>query len=143
MRRLLGVVEAGEGDAARWLARFNEAYALKVGMSVYPGSLNLRLPQGFDWSAPEVADGLIHFGRAEYGGERDILLLPCVLTTLDECPGFLWTTTRALDDAEPSRVIEVLASVRLRDAFGLSDGDLVRLELPGVEPPGDAPAEPR
>ena len=37
----VGKVQAGFGDAARWLKLFNAAYSQKLGMSVIPGSLNI------------------------------------------------------------------------------------------------------
>lgn len=49
---LRGRVESGKGDAGRWLAKFNAVYARKMGLPVFPGSLNLALDIPFDWSAP-------------------------------------------------------------------------------------------
>ena len=45
----VGKVQAGLGDAARWLELFNAAYSEKLGMSVFPGSLNIALDHVFDW----------------------------------------------------------------------------------------------
>lgn len=135
--RLVGRVQAGQGDASRWLARFNAAYARKVGMPVFPGSLNLALPEVFDWSAPAVRRGTVWFGREEYGGERDILLVPCRLVNLpapdggpptDE-PAWLWSTTTAAAGRSDPWVVEVIASVALRATYGLADGALVEVEL--------------
>src|SRR3954468_6660221 len=47
-----------------------------------PDSLNVALGAPFDWFAPPIEERIVWFGREEYGGERDILLLPCVLTNL-------------------------------------------------------------
>lgn len=127
---LTGTVESGVGDAARWLAMFNAAYAKKVGWPVFPGSLNLRLPAPLDWGAPEVRERIVEFPRQEYGGERDILLLPCVLRSCGDQPGCLWRTTRTDPDPESRRVIEIIAPVGLREAFGLTDGDFVEIEIP-------------
>jgi CTP-dependent riboflavin kinase len=46
---LAGKVQAGFGDAARWLNLFNAAYSEKLGMSVFPGSLNIALDHVFNW----------------------------------------------------------------------------------------------
>ena len=81
--RLSGRVQSGKGDAARWLAIFNAAYSRKTAMPVFPDSLNVTLDAPFDWFAPTIQKRTIWFGREEYGGERDILLLPCVLTNLN------------------------------------------------------------
>lgn len=126
---LVGRVQSGEGDASRWLERFNAAYSRKLGMPVFPGSLNLALPQPFDWHASELEPHLIRFGREEYGGERDLLLLPCRLVNLGGQRAFLWTTTTAARDRSDPWVIEILAPIGLRAAFGLRDGDEVSVEL--------------
>ena len=99
-------------------------------MPVFPGSLNVALPHVFDWHASEWRPHVIWFGREEYGGERDILLLPCRLRSLEGQRGFLWTPTTAARDRPDPWVVEVVAPVGLRAAFGLVDGDSVTLEVP-------------
>lgn len=128
-RSLRGHVQSGKGDASRWLKLFNQAYSQKIGMPIFPGSLNLALEQPFDWSQPDLQPQLIWFGKEEYGGERDILLLPCVLQNLQGQPAYLWSTTTAASSREDAHVVEVIASVGLRASFGLADGDLVELLL--------------
>ena len=58
-------------------------------MPIFPGSLNLALDQAFDWFAPRYQPHIVWFGRDEYGGERDVLLLPCVLASLGRRRAFL------------------------------------------------------
>ena len=141
---LEGRVQPGKGDASRWLSRFNAAYSRKLGMPVFPGSLNVALPHAFDWHAPQLQADTVWFGREEYAGERDILLLPCRLRNLGDLPAFLWTPTTAARDRPDPWVIEIVAPVGLRTTFGLRDGDAVVVELlagaPGPAPPGSAPA---
>lgn len=126
---LRGRVQSGQGDAARWLSKFNEAYARKTGMAVYPGSLNVALDRPFDWDASGLQPLIVPFARAEYGGERDILLVPCTLRNLRAQPAFLWTTTTAAKGREDPWVVEIIAAVGLRATFGLRDGDEVVIEL--------------
>ena len=130
--RLTGRVESGQGNAAHWLRLFNAPYSRKVGWTVLPGSLNLRLRDPFDWNAPEIREHVVQFRREEYVGERDILLLPCVLTTCSRQPGYLWTTTTVDPDPDARRVVEVIAPVRLREAYSLVDGDVVEFEVPPI-----------
>ncbi len=129
--RLQGQVQSGVGNASHWLALLNDAYCRKLGMPIYPGSLNLRLSHEFDWADSRYQKMLIWFPRAENGGERDILLLPCVLENLADEAAFLWTTTTAVAPEERS-IIEILASVNLRQRFRLKDRDtvIIRLESP-------------
>ncbi|HET9707341.1 MAG TPA: DUF120 domain-containing protein [Gemmatimonadales bacterium] len=126
--RLMGRVEAGTQNANIWLSRFNAAYARKLGMPVLPGSLNLRLPQVFDWMNPRYEPALIRFDCAEYGGERDILFLPCRLETSDRRPAFLWTTTTPREGAART-LVEIVADISLRETYGLKDGDVLAVEL--------------
>jgi CTP-dependent riboflavin kinase len=129
MKEILhGRVSSGQTDASRWLDLYNAAYSRKTGMNIFAGSLNLLLEHEFDWRAAKYKPFIIFFGREEMGGERDILLLPCVLTNLENRKAFLWTTTNLRrEDAE---IIEIITDVKLRDRYALADGDLVEVEIP-------------
>ena len=70
------------------------------------------------------------FDREEYGGERDILVLPCKLMSLDHRRAFLWTPTTAARDRADPWVIELVSDVNLRNQFGLRDGDVVEIAVP-------------
>ena len=98
-------------------------------MPVFPGSLNLALPDAFDWFAPEIRRRTIWFDRAEYGGERDILLVPCVLRNLEAEPAWLWTPTTAARDRSDPWVVEIIARKNLRATYRLTDGSPVEVEL--------------
>lgn len=102
----VGHVQSGQRDASRWL-----------------------VPKAFDWHAPELEPYVVRFGREEYGGERDVLLVPCRLRSLGGQRGFLWTTTTAARDRTDPWVIEIVAPVGLRATYGLRDGDEVTVEL--------------
>ncbi|MCC6573524.1 MAG: DUF120 domain-containing protein [Planctomycetes bacterium] len=127
--KFIGRVQSGQNDASKWLALFNDDYSRKTGMRIFPGSLNLGIDQDFDWFAPELEAGLIRFNKAEYSGERDILLLPCRLSNLGGRRGFIWATTNAARDPTDRRVLEVITDVKLRDVCRLVDGDLVEVQL--------------
>ena len=127
---LRGRVQSGKSDASRWLGLFNEAYSRKLGAAIYPGSLNLALDHAFDWSAPYFQSHMIQFQRGEYGGERDIVLLPCVLANLGHRKAWLWSTTTAAKSRPDPHVVEVICGIKLREAYALGDGDFVQFELP-------------
>jgi CTP-dependent riboflavin kinase len=129
MQLLRGHVESGEGDASRWLGEFNEAYARKVGTAVFPGSLNVRLVEPFDWFNPEISSAVIQFAQEEYGGERDVLMMSCSLRGLDHQDAHLWSTVNAARDQTRRTVVEVIAPVNLRERYGLVDGDYLEIEL--------------
>ena len=126
---LEGRVESGGNDASKWLSLFNADYSRKLAMPIYPGSLNLRLPQPFDWLAPRHQPHIIRFGQEEYGGERNILLLPCALANLEHRRAFLWTAVHPTNGIEKGYVVEIVTDIKLRDAYGLDDGALVAVEL--------------
>jgi CTP-dependent riboflavin kinase len=126
---LIGRLQAGKNDASHWLSKFNEAYSRKAGMSIFPGSLNLALDHPFDWFAPRYQERILWFGRDEYGGERDILLLPCELVSLDARAAFLWTPTTAARNRPDPCVIEIITDVGLRRTYGLTDGDIVSVKI--------------
>jgi CTP-dependent riboflavin kinase len=127
---LAGKVQAGFGEACRWLKLFNAAYSEKLGMSVFPGSLNIALDHVFNWFDARYEAQTIWFGREEYGGERDILLLPCELVSLDYRKAFLWTPTTAARDRRDPWVVEIVADINLRNHFGLQDDDVVEIKVP-------------
>ena len=126
---LRGRVQAGKGDASRWLSLFNAAYCRKLSHPIYPGSLNLALDHDFIWLEPAYQAHIVCFGREEYGGERDILLLPCVLSVPDQRRAWLWTTTTAARGRADRWVIELLSDVRLRAAHALEEGSILELSL--------------
>jgi len=125
--QLRGRVQSGKGDASRWLRLFAETYERKLGSRIFPGSLNLALNSDFDWYAPFYRDRHIWFDRSEMESERDVLLIPCVLTSLDHQAAFLWSTTTAAKDRPDPWVIEIVAEEGLRQKFDLSDGDVVEI----------------
>ena len=127
---LAGKIRAGFGAASHWLKLFNVAYSEKLGISVFPGSLNIALDHVFDWFDARYEAHRIWFGREEYGGERDILLLPCELVSVGHRRAFLWTPTTATRDRRDSWVVEVVSDVNLRNHFGLQDGDNVEIRVP-------------
>jgi CTP-dependent riboflavin kinase len=126
---LRGRVEPGVNDASKWLSLFNAAYSRKLGMPVFPGSLNLRLTEPFDWLASRYEPNIIRFGKAEYGGERDILLLRCNLASLEGRRAFLWTPIHPILGVGMAYTVEIVADIKLRAAYGLTDGALVEVEL--------------
>ena len=123
-----GYVQPGKNDASRWLHLFNDAYSKKIGMVIYPGSLNLKLEKKFDWFTEKYAHFIIHFFKEEYVGECDILLLPCLLRTLENRKAYLWSTTTAAHEGLP--IVEIITDVKLREAYSLSDGDRIEVEIP-------------
>ena len=127
-KRVRGTVESGYGKASHWLTIFSNAYEVRFGLRFYPGTLNLTLDVPFDWEAAERGPDLIKLSPDETGGEREVLMYPCRLPELGDTEGFLWTTVGGKPRPDP-RMAEFVASIGIRDRFGLLDGDVVTLEL--------------
>ena len=126
---LAGKVQAGLGDAARWLKLFNAAYSEKLGMPVFPGSLNIALDHVFDWFDARYEAHTIWFGREGVPRRARHTAAPCELVNLDHRRAFLWTPTTAARDRRDPWVVEIVADVNLRNHFGLQDGDVVEIRV--------------
>jgi CTP-dependent riboflavin kinase len=129
--KLQGVVQEGEGDASFWLSKYSDAYRLWTGMTLVPGSLNLRLAAKFDWNAASVEPFKKIYSLVPYGGNRDICLIPCEVygDRTDKIYGFAWATTYAANDFD-YRVLEIITSVRLREVLHLNNGSVVTIDIP-------------
>jgi riboflavin kinase len=115
---LRGRVASGKGDLAQWMRLYAATYAAATGLVLYPGSLNVVLDQPY-----ELPIERIRLSADEVG--VDVNLVEC--STLGR-RAFIFRTDA--DDAKgPTQrlLIEILSDVRLRDAYGLSDGDLVEI----------------
>ncbi|HEY7338976.1 MAG TPA: DUF120 domain-containing protein [Bryobacteraceae bacterium] len=123
MRVLRGKVMGGLGNFGLWIARLGDLYEKKTGMRLYPGTLNLELPEPYSLSS-----NAIRLEAAEYSGRVSVSLVPC---RIFDRPAFLLRT----DENErgtghhPKNVIEIATDICLRDAFSLRDGDWIQVEV--------------
>jgi riboflavin kinase, archaea type len=96
-----------------------DLYEAKTGVRLYPGSLNVELDD--DW---HVGIQRLRLEPPKYG--IGLSIVPCTIRGVD---AFILRTDN--DDGgggdHAPNVIEVAASVRLRDALGLKDGDEVEV----------------
>ena len=118
MTVLRGEVTTGVGDLAGRMRLYAEQYETATGMRLYPGSLNVRLPE--PWPLP---GNTIVLRAADVG--RLVHLFPCSVAGR-RC--FIFRTNNA-DRAgrDEQRVVEIVAEVKLRDEFSLIDGDVVEI----------------
>jgi riboflavin kinase, archaea type len=119
MTILRGRVASGVGDLANRMTEYADLYAAKTGEVLYPGSLNVHLAE--PW---HVGDGATRVEPPECPVAFSIV--PCTIGGLD---AFIIRTDRN-DRGEgdhPPTVIEVAATVRLRDALNVEDGDEVEV----------------
>jgi CTP-dependent riboflavin kinase len=102
------------------MQRHLDVYTRVLGTRLYPGSLNVVLDD--PWTLP--AD-CVRLDPVELG--VGVNFVPC---RIFDQPAFLFRTDFHESWVEQHRVVEVLAEVRLRDAYRLADGDRVAIEVP-------------
>jgi CTP-dependent riboflavin kinase len=116
---LRGLVQSGNGLLASRMGHHIDGYTRLAGTVLYPGSLNVLLDSS--WTLPTVR---LRLEPAELG--VGVNFVRCRI--FDE-PAFVFRTDFHESWVEQHRLIEVLAAVRLRDAYALEDGDRVAIEL--------------
>jgi riboflavin kinase, archaea type len=136
---LRGSVVSGMGNFSYWIEKLQEHYLRKTGMRFYPGTLNVRLDAPY--SLPKR---VIRLEASEYGGTVSVNIVPCVIRipsqvihgqiVHDQIGGrraFLLRTDANEEERghHPKTIVEIAADVRLREHFGLKDGDVVEVEV--------------
>ncbi|HTA78626.1 MAG TPA: DUF120 domain-containing protein [Terracidiphilus sp.] len=119
-----GKVVSGMGNFSFWIEKLHDYYFRKTGMHFYPGTLNVELEQPY--SLPK---DVIRLEGHEYGGTVSVSMVPC---TIEGRKAFLLRTDLNEQGRghHPKTIIEIATEVRLRDALGLKDGDVVVIEIP-------------
>jgi CTP-dependent riboflavin kinase len=117
-------VTSGRADFGFWIERLNEFYAKKTGMRLYPGTLNIELPDPYSLPA-----NVIRLEANEYGGRVSVNMVPCQIFNRK---AFLLRTDQneAGTGHHPRNIIEIATDVGLRDLYQLWDGDWVEVEVP-------------
>lgn len=130
---LVGLVATGLGDLSqkiRNLPGLLDAYERRTGLRLHPGSLNVRLPREY-----RVPPGSARLEKEDYGGPVSAFLVPCRFWRVGEpdraVAAFIVRTERSEEglSVHPRTVVEVVAAARLREVFGLVDGDEVAVEV--------------
>jgi riboflavin kinase len=117
------------GNFSYWIEKLQDHYARKTGLLLYPGTLNVRLDAPY--SLPKC---IIRLEASEYGGTVSVNMVPCVIRVpgrSDERPAYLLRTDANEEERghHPKTIVEIATDVRLRDFFGLKDGDVVEIEI--------------
>jgi riboflavin kinase len=122
---LRGTVTSGQGNFSYWIEKLKDHYLLKTGLHLYPGTLNVLLPEPYILPADRL-----RLEGHEYGGSVSVNLLPCRI--FDRAAFLLRTDlNNSGRGPHPLNLIEIATDIRLRDAYELADGDTVEVELPG------------
>jgi riboflavin kinase len=123
MPRLRGRVSSGRGDLAHWMVEYAELYRRVTGVHLFPGSLNVVLDVEY-----RLPSGALRLEPGDYGGRVAMNLVPCLI---GDVPGFVLRTDQneAGTGHHDRNVVEIAASVNLRDTLGLVDGDQVEVVI--------------
>ncbi|MFN7920047.1 MAG: DUF120 domain-containing protein [Bryobacteraceae bacterium] len=124
MPLLRGRLVSGRGDFAYWIAQLADLYEQKTGMRLYPGTLNIELPEPYSLPANPI-----RLEASEYGGRVSVNIVPC---RIFGHPAFLLRTDQNEHGTghHSKKIIEIATDIRLRDAFSLEDGDAIEVEIP-------------
>lgn len=102
------------------MTRYAGEYEAATGMALFPGSLNLIMEE--PWSMSEAVITI----PADRVGRR-VHLVPCSVKG-HRC--FIFRTDMAQRaGGDEHQILELLADVRLRDALGVRDGDVVEVVI--------------
>jgi predicted ATPase len=122
--RLCGRVVSGMGNFSYWIAKLQEHYLRKTGMRLFPGTLNIELPQPY-----ALPKEVLRLESAEYGGTVSVNLVPCSI--FGKHAFILRTDANEKEEKHhPRTIVEVATDIRLRDYFHLNDGDVVEIAVP-------------
>jgi CTP-dependent riboflavin kinase len=120
---LRGVVRGGLGDFGYWIDQLSAHYRAKTGMKLFPGTLNVELAEPY-----RLPQNPLRLEGHEYGGRVSINIVPC--RVFGRRAFILRTDANEQGTGDhPHTIIEIATDVKLRDAFGLKDGDTVVVEL--------------
>jgi CTP-dependent riboflavin kinase len=128
MRVYNGVVCRGKGEFAYWLTRLDPIYYAKLHLHLFPGTLNVDI--GVPYRIPSTGFVRIEPDEmATIGGHVGVKIALCKIFDLDAF--VLRTDANDRGDGDhPLTLIEVAATIKLRDQFRLTDGSVVQLTLP-------------
>jgi CTP-dependent riboflavin kinase len=124
MKTLRGVVERGSGVATGHLQEIEPRISQRIGLpSLHPGTLNVRLPEGYIVRADAVIE------RHEYKNRETIKLQRCRLKGIRCC--IMRPITH--EGNKQVEVLEIMSEYPLRDHLKLCDGDQVEVEVEGED----------
>ena len=109
------------------MIQYADLYQERTGVRLFPGSLNVVLSEEY-----RLPLNPMRLEPHEYGGRVGMNMVPC---NIMGTAAFILRTDKneaGLGDHDRN-VIEIAAAVRLRDELGLSDGDVVDIEVDHCE----------
>ncbi len=111
------------GNFSYWIEKLADHYEQKTGMRLFPGTLNVQLSHPYT-----LPKKVIRLEGYEYGGSVSVNIVPCSILGKE---AFILRTDLNEQGRghHPRNIVEIATDIKLRDHFGLSDGDVVTLEI--------------
>ncbi len=123
---LKGEVNSGKNDFNIWIRKLEPFYTKKTGMKLFPGTLNLHLLDNKIYKLPANP---IRLEKEEYEGRVSVSIVECKIfgrkAFILRCD-----TDTGKPGVPPESILEIATDIKVRDAFSLSDGDIVEIEVP-------------
>ncbi|MDP6635672.1 MAG: DUF120 domain-containing protein [Phycisphaerae bacterium] len=119
-----GIVKSGKGDFSFWLDKLAEHYTRKLGVKLFPGTLNVHLIN----QSYRIPSDCIRLEKEEYGGTVSVSIGKCRIFGRE---AFILRTdsdTGKLGDS-PESILEIASDVNFRQTYGLKDEDVVEVEI--------------
>lgn len=113
------------GNFSFWIEKLADHYERKTKMRLFPGTLNVELPEPY-----RLPEEVLRLEGEEYGGTVSVNIVPCRI--LGRSAFLLRTDANEQERGHhPRTIIGIATDVKLRDHFQLRDGDMVEVEVPG------------
>ncbi len=122
--KLQGEIRTGKNDFSFWIKKLSSYYTQKTGMIFFPGTLNIHLIDRKYYFPKDC----IRLEKEEYGGRVSVSMIPCQILGKDA-----YVLRTDSDTGKhgyfPEQILEIATDIKLRDEFGLKDGDVIEVEV--------------
>lgn len=119
---LEGQIVKGMGKAKKFITMMNKHFYSKTGITLFPGTLNIKLVKPYNLSVDYIIKA------EEYGGSFNVQIQKCKV--LQEDAYIVRSEKNTADTGDYKQdVIEIVSNVNFRDKYSLKDGDLIKIEI--------------
>ncbi|MCP3966327.1 MAG: DUF120 domain-containing protein [Lentisphaerae bacterium] len=109
------------GNLTYWMVKLKDIYVQKLGREMYPGSLNIELPEPIDFPQSKI-----RIEPCESANTVGVSITKC---TINGHSAFALRTDKNDSGSgdHPKTILEIISEVRLRDHLDLKDSDIVEV----------------
>lgn len=119
---LEGQVIKGMGKAKKFITMMAEPFYNKTGISLFPGTLNIKLNKPYNLSIDYIIEA------EEYGGNFNVQIQKCKALQEDAYIVRSEKNTANTGDYKQD-VIEIVSNTNFREKYNLKDEDLIEIEI--------------